>query len=162
MPNVLRVTGIFCGIVEEVSSLLPGKPIEFWRTIKDFEERHCLIENHSANKSLDTLMIVLCRGRLKDRWPDFHDEYPDLELLRSWYNGSQFDQLLDRLKPHEPVGKTLLATDKGYLGMGNTSAKSGMYTLDIVTVSSLSSRNNLSKPSGILPRWICQAGIASL
>ena len=125
MPNILTVTGIFCGTVQDLSLPLPSKPTEFWSMINDFEKKYCRSGFGDPQKSLASLMTVLSRGRLKDRWPDFVDDYPDLALLQDWYNTSQSDRLIEGFKPHEPFGKCLLHTKEGSLGMGSQSAQIG-------------------------------------
>ena len=124
-PNLLKMAGTFIGTVKHVSRPLPADKLEFGRVINEFESQYCRINGNKTYANVDTLMATLVRGRLKDRRAHF-EYYPNLQNLREIYQGRHFGNLIRSL-PYEPIGKALLATAEGYIGMVNTSAEVGEY-----------------------------------
>ncbi|MCJ1445114.1 MAG: hypothetical protein MMC23_005619 [Stictis urceolatum] len=117
------MAGTFIGTVKHVSRPLPADKLEFGRVINEFESQYCRIDGNKTYANVDTLMAILVRGRLKDRRAHF-EYYPNLQNLREIYQGRHFGNLIRSL-PYEPIGKALLATAEGYIGMVNTSAEVG-------------------------------------
>jgi hypothetical protein len=127
--GTLEVSGKRCGTVAKVGQPLPSDARTFCQMIRDWESLTSGSRCPSQAKDFDaaTYMATLARGCFVERYPSYRG-WPILQRCTEIYRDHRDEELLlQSLRPCQPVGKTLLVTEDGQIGICSAASQPSMW-----------------------------------